>query len=629
MSHRAVGLPWLGRWREHVGQSVGLIRRFWPSIAPQRGRLILAVAATIGYVAMGLLEPWPLKLIFDYVLVGKDPGGWLGAPFPPIAEDPYPTLMAIVLAFLAIAAARAGFDYVRERLTAVAGQGIVSDLRRRLFAHLQALSMTFHDRRQTGELLTRLTGDIGLLRELVVQALLTLLASTLILVGMIGVMLWLDWRLTLIALVTAPALLLLSTFYMGRIKQAVRSQRRKEGKLASAMHESLSLIKVVQVFHRGAYERKRFEQSNEKSLTEGVRASQLEASYARATDLTLAAGTAAVLLVGVTRVLHGALTPGDLIVFTSYLRQMYRPLRDLSRLTERLSKIGACGERIADLLETEPDVQEHVGARGLSRAQGRVTFEEVWFAYPDGPSTLRGVSFDLEPGQSVALVGTTGAGKSTILNLIPRLYDVTGGAVRIDGHDVRDLTLAGVRQQISIVLQDSVLFSASLRENIAYGKLTATDAEIETAARAAGIHDFIASLPGGYDTVVGERGATLSGGQRQRIAIARAMVRNAPILLLDEPTTGLDARTEEQVMAALRSLMVGRTTIIVTHQLPLIREADQILFIEHGRLVERGTHTELLRLNGRYRRLFDLQVLNGSPDVDAPFRPGRIATRPA
>ena len=242
---------------------------------------------------------------------------------------------------------------------------------------------------------------------------------------------------------------------------------------------------------------------------------------------------------------------------------------------------------------------------------------------------MRGVSFDIEPGQSVALIGTTGAGKSTILNLIPRLYDVTAGAVRIDGHDVRDLTLASVREQISIVLQESVLFSASLRENIAYGKLDATEAEFEAAARAAGIHEFIASLPDGYDTVVGERGATLSGGQRQRVAIARAMVRDAPILLLDEPTTGLDAKTEDEVMAALRALMAGRTTIVVTHRLSLVREADQILVLERGRLVEQGTHAELLDRNGRYRRLLDLQTLGPLPNDEAAFRPAGAVRQPA
>lgn len=367
-------------WRAQVRQSIGLFRRFWPSIAPQRGRLAVAAVATLGYVAMGLLEPWTLKVIFDNVLTGKDLGGPVGDALPPVSENPYPTLIAVVAAFFLIAAARAGFDYGRERMSTFAGQGIVADLRRRVFSHLQTLSMTFHDRRRTGELMTRLTGDTVLLREMLVQAILTLGASGFVLVAMVGVMLWLDWRLAAIALVTAPALLLLSSFYMGRIKQAIRSQRRREGKLASSLHEALTLIKVVQVFDRGAHERQRFDRSNRRSLEEGQKASQLEASYARATELILATGQAAVLLVGVTRVIQGALTPGELLVFSSYLRQTYRPMRGLARLTERLSKISACGERIVDLLDTEPDVQDRPGARPLGRARGRVTFDEVRFA---------------------------------------------------------------------------------------------------------------------------------------------------------------------------------------------------------------------------------------------------------
>lgn len=603
-------------WRGQAGQSIALLKRFTPFVRPQRTRLGLAGGATIGYVAMGLLEPWPIKLIFDYVLPRKDLHGWPWELVTPISQDPLPALTLMVLSLLIIAGTRAMFDYVVERWTATAGQGIAASLRQSLYSHLQSLSLTFHDRRQTGELMTRLTGDIVLLRELLVNALITLSSSSLILVGMAVVMFWLDWQLTLVALTTAPLLLLLSSRYMANIKQAVRAQRRREGHLASTIHETLSLIKVVQVFQREAHERRRFEETNDASLVQGVRAAKLEAELGRATDLILAVGTAVVLLLGALRVTQGIITAGDLIVFTAYLRAMYRPMRDISRLTERLSKIAACGERLIDLFDTQPDIREVPGAVDLQQAAGRVTFENVSFAYPGGQQVLTDISFDAFPGQCIALVGTTGAGKSSILGLVPRLYDVAEGTVRLDGHDVRSLTLESLRSQISIVLQESVLFSTTLRDNIAYGKLDATEEEIEAAARAANIHDFICSLPDSYNTVVGERGATLSGGQRQRIAIARAMIRNTPILLLDEPTTGLDAKTEEVVMDALRRLMEGRTTIVVTHRLPIIRSADQILIIEGGQLVECGEHAELLRLNGRYRKLFDLQAVSSARTED-------------
>lgn len=605
-------------WRTQLGQSVRLMRRFAPFVGPQRSRLMLAGGATVGYVALGLLEPWPIKLIFDYVLPGKDLSGWPWELVTPISGDPLPALSIMILALLLIAGTRSVCDYLVDRWTATAAQGIAASLRQSLFSHLQSLSLSFHDRRQTGELMTRLTGDIILLRELLVEALITVGSSGLILAGMAGVMLWLDWRLTLVALVTAPLLLLVSVYFMSSIKQAVRAQRRREGHLASTVHETLGLIKVVQVFRREAHERERFDATNDASLVQGVRAAQLEAELGRATDLILAGGTAAVLLLGAYQVTEGVITPGDLIVFITYLRAMYRPMRDLARLAERLSKISACGERILDLFDTEPEVRERPDAIELPRTTGHIVFDRVSFAYPDGPTVLRDVSFDVRPGQCVAIVGATGAGKSSILSLVPRLYDVSAGAVRLDHQDVRSLTLDSLRSQVSVVLQESVLFSTSIRDNIAYGKLGATDEEIEGAARAAKIHDYIASLPDGYATVVGERGATLSGGQRQRIAIARAMIGDSPILLLDEPTTGLDAKTEDLVMEALRQLMAGRTTIVVTHRLPIIRAADQILVIDGGRVVERGVHAELLRLNGRYRRLFDLQIVSAAPTDPLP-----------
>ncbi|HMR66125.1 MAG TPA: ABC transporter ATP-binding protein, partial [Anaerolineae bacterium] len=421
-------------------------------------------------------------------------------------------------------------------------------------------------------------------------------------------MLWLNWQLALVSLIAFPLFPLLLSRLTGRIRHVSREQRKREGAMAATAAESIGAIKVVQALSLEKILEKSFASTNQKSLKEGVKAKRLAAALERAVDLIVAAGTALVLWYGARLVLSGAITPGDLLVFVAYLKSAFRPMRDLAKYTGRLAKAAASGERVLDLLDLQPAIRNRPDAKVAPPFKGAVRLEHISFAYRPGQPVLKYLNLAVEPGEQVALVGPSGSGKSTLASLLLRLYDPTGGRVTIDGTDIRRFTLESLRSQIGIVLQDSVLFGVSIRDNIAYGNLEASDEAIKAAARLANAHDFIEALPDGYDTILGERGATLSGGQRQRIAIARAAVRQAPIIILDEATTGLDGGNEQDVLQALARLTKGRTTFIITHDLPTIEQADQILYLEDGAVVEQGTHAELLRLGGRYANTYHTQA---------------------
>lgn len=596
-------LPGIGR----------ILQRFAPQIQKQRSLLVLAFLALLAETLLRLLEPWPLKIIFDYILLpGLDRSTitlpWLG--------EVAPLVLLTLLTFCSIGLAvlRGAAAYSSTAGMAVAASHVMTEVRSDLYSHLQRLSLSFHNRSKTGDLIARVTQDITRLREVTVMALLPLVASSLTLIGMVGVMFWLHWEMAVIAIAIFPLFIISTTRTSRRIREVVRRQRQREGAMAATAAEAMGAIKVVQALSLQNLLENSFSSQNRKSLQEDSSAQKLSAGMERTMEVLVTVAVALVLWKGVQLVLQGAVTPGDLLIFITYLKTAFKPIRQLAKYTGQIAKASASGERIIDVLDTIPDIQDVRGAIEAPPFQGAVQFEQVSFAYdlsltdPTEERKLRHVSFTALPGQHVALVGPSGSGKSTLVSLLLRFYDPLEGRILIDGHDLREYKIDSLRRQISVVLQDSILFAATVRENIAYGHLGASQTEIEAAARLANAHEFILKLPQGYDTVLGERGATLSGGQRQRIAIARAAIRHAPIVILDEPTTGLDNHSEQIVSEALRNLTQHCTTFIVSHNLNTIEHCDWILYIEDGQVLEQGTHLELISLQGKYARLYQLQA---------------------
>ena len=570
--------------------------------------LVLAFIAVLAEAGTDLLEPWPLKIVFDYVFGTKHMPSWMsaliGATF---GLNKVSILHFAILAVIVIALAGALSAYAEKYLTTSVGQWVMHDLRRILYHHIQRLSLTYHDRKPTGELISTVTADIDSIQDFISQALLGIVVNVLTLAGMLAVMFYLNWRFTLIALSVTPLLFAVIYTYTRRIKQASRALRKKEGEVVSVVAEVLSSIRVVKAFAREDYEEARLAQQSLENVEIALRARSLKAKLAPVVQVIVAIGTCLVLWYGVNLVLTDQMTSGSLLVFLLYLGKMYKPMRDLSKMTDTMSKAAVGYERIHEVIETENDVRNLPGARKAPSLRGEVEFDHVSFGYEKGYPTLTDVNLRVEPGQLAALVGPTGAGKTTITGLIARFYDPEKGVVKIDGVDVRSYKLKSLRRQMSFVLQETLLFRAPVWQNIAYGKPEATREEILHAAQLANADEFIRNMPQQYDTMVGEKGVTLSGGQRQRIAIARAIIRNSPILILDEPTSGLDAASEELVFEALGRLMADRTTIVIAHRLATIRRADVIFVLDHGTIVERGTHEKLLTEGGLYSRLYDIQ----------------------
>ena len=583
-------------------------------LVPHWFSLTLAFIAVVGESVTDLLEPWPLKIVFDYVFGTKRMSSSLAAFVSWIGTDKFSILNFAVLAVLVIAVFGALSSYVEKYLTTSVGQWVMHDLRRVLYSHIQRLSLSFHDQKRTGDLISRVTSDIDAVQNLISQVLLGLLVNVLTLVGMTVVMFYLNWEFTLIALTVAPGLFLVVYYYTHRIKKASRAVRLKEGQVVNVLEEVLSSIRVVKAFAREDYEQKRFEKESRESVEAALQARSIKAKLPPLGEIIVACGTCLVLWYGARLVLNGALTPGELLVFLLYLGKMYKPMRELSKMTDTISKAQVGWERIREVLENEMQVRDLPKAKRAPQFKGRIEFDHVDFSYEGGRAVLRDINFDIKPGQLAALVGPTGAGKTTIVSLLPRFYDLTSGQIRIDGTDVRQFKIKSLRQQISFVLQETLLFRATVAQNIAYGKPEATTEEIINAAKAANADEFIQKMPDGYDTMIGERGVTLSGGQRQRLTIARAIIRHAPILILDEPSAGLDAESEQLVFDALGKLMEGRTSIVIAHRLATVRRADVIFVIEDGRVAEQGTHAQLLQNGGLYARLYELQFKDEEDD---------------
>ena len=597
-----------GLWR--------VLRHFWPQTRKHRWLVASSSTALLAEVIFRLLEPWPLKVVFDRVINKMHGAHGYKVSFFDIF-DPITLLVSMATLTVLLTAFRAMAGYWTTVGFAKIGNRVLAHVRLQLYRHIQYLSLSFHSKARTGDLVVRVISDVGLLQDVVVTAVLPMLAKSLILVGMLALMCWLNWRLTLAALAVFP-LFWLRTVSMGRkINEVARLQRKREGAMAATASETINAIKTVQALSLESAFEQQFTRQNEKNWKQDVKAKRLAASLERSVDLLTAIAGALVLFYGTRLVLRKELSAGALLVFLAYLKNAFRPIQEFAKYTARLGKAAAAGDRVLDLLQRVPEVRDLPGAVRAPAFNGEVRFEQVDFAYEEGQALLKDVNLVIPAGQYVALVGPSGSGKSTLVSLLLRLYDPVQGRVLIDGRDIRDFTVESLRSQISAVLQDNLLFAASVRDNIAHGAPDPTPEEIIAAARLANAHDFILNLPQGYDTVLGERGVTLSQGQRQRLAIARAAIRRAPILILDEPMTGLDKNNEQAVVASLDRLDYGCTKFLITHDLRHAACADVILYLQAGRILERGNHTQLMQANGPYSLLYGMQTGGGKGQAES------------
>ncbi len=578
-------------------------------LRPHRKALVLGILAAIGDGIANLLGPLPLKVVLDNVLRSKVSGGWLNNLTLSLAgTDKLAIIRVAAIAVLVIALFGAVCAYAEKLLTTSIGQWVMHDLRQTLYFHIQRLSLAYHDQKSTGDLVSTVTSDIDSIQTFMSSNLLDAMINVVTLVGMVGVMLYINWQFTLIALSVAPLLGLVVFKYTRSIRKAAREVRKKEGEMVSVIQEVLSSMRVVKAFAREDYEVHRLEEESLENVELALRARGIKARLSPLVEVIVAIGTALVLWFGARLVLAGSLSTGSLVMFIWYLGKMYKPMQDLSKMTDAYSKAAIGYERILAILDMDGEVKDQPGARKVTRLKGQIEFDHVTFGYDPANPILEDVNFRIEAGQLAAFVGPTGAGKTTIISLMSRFYDPVSGAVKIDGVDLRRYQQRSLREHISVVLQETVLFQGSVWHNIAYGKPNASRAEILKAAELANASEFIEKMPQGYDTLVGERGVALSGGQRQRIAIARAVIRNTPILILDEPSSGLDAESEKLVFEALDRLMKGKTSIVIAHRLSTIRSADIIFVVQDGKLVESGKHEQLLAdTNGLYAELYGIQ----------------------
>jgi len=568
-----------------------------------------------------VLRPWPLKVVIDRVLSRRPTRvpfirAWLDTASFTRMEILYGACVATLL----IALITGLLTYYLTRVMGNVGQRFVYELRGKLFAHMQRLSLRFHDRQRTGDLTTRLTSEVQAIQDVMSSGLIMLGSNFFLLSGMLALMFWLDWQMALATLSVAPLLSWVVFRYRRRIKGATRRARLSTRQIAALAQETLASIRIVQGLAQEEQQDDRFRERSETSLQAYLETVRYQARIAPLVDVLAAVGLMIVMWYGATQVLKGAMTTGDVVIFFAYVTGFYAPIKALARFSYLFNRASIGAEAVSEVMNIRSELVDRKGARPAPRLEGTVDFRHVSFEYEPGRPVLCHLDLSIAPGEKIAIVGATGAGKSTLVSLIPRFYDPTQGAVHIDGKDVRDYTLLSLREQISLVLQDSLLFSGTIRENISFGRPDANDQEILTVARLANADEFIQTLPEGYDSPVSERATNLSGGQKQRIAIARAILRDAPILILDEPTSSLDASAEQVVIEALARAAAGRTTIVIAHRLSTVRLADRIIVLDRGQIVEEGTHVELLMREGKYAHLYNLQMFAESevPSVSEP-----------
>lgn len=571
-------------------------------LKPYRGAFSFALVQVIIISALELLKPWPLKIIIDHVLTGNSlPWGFSKGWSPQLLL--FVMCAGLVLIFVFSGALRILNDYTTIRI----GQKMVNDLRRDLYSHIQRLSLSFHNRQQIGDLMYRITADTLGIQTLTMNGVFTVLSAAILLVGMFFVMLWVDWYLTLLAMVVCPMLFGAIALLNNKMTLAASDARRRESAVYCVVQRTLAAIRVVQAFTKEDEEQRSFLKASTESLAADLRLYNLQNFYYAVVNVTIAAGTATVLWLGARHVLSGDLTVGEMVVFTSYLASLYAPLNSIFETYGSVQSGNVGVRRAFAILESERGVPEGHRIFSSREASGEIAFEAVSFGYDASRSVLKRINFRVAPGEKIAIVGPTGAGKSTLVSFLLRFYDPQAGRVTIGGVDIKEFQLNSLRRQIATVLQPPLVFPITIRANIAYGRPEATQDEIVTAAGMARIDDFIARLPHGYDTMVGEQGVTLSEGEKQRLTIARAILLNAPVLILDEPTSSVDYETEALIMEGLQQLMAGRTTFIIAHRLSTVRRADLIVVLREGQIAEQGSFAELIRRHGPFAYLYRTQ----------------------
>lgn len=571
-----------------------LYLRILSYIKPYMHRLLFAMVCTIMAAAGNLYIPWIIKDMIDEVLADKNGTmlNWIAA------------------SIIAIFIVRGLFWYGQNYLMSYVGQSVIIDIRAAVFKKLQRLSVSFYDKNKTGTIMSYVTNDVNALQSAMVENTIEMITEGFILIGSVVAMIYLDWRLTLFTVCTSPVVLWFMEFFGKKIRKTGGRIQECTADITSVLQESVASARVIKSFVREDYEVDRFDVENKANFRANMKNAQLMATLTPVVELVAAIGVTMIIWYGGNNVINGTITAGYLVAFLTYAVNISNPIKRLTRVIGNIQKALAAAQRVFMIIDMPEEIAESRDAKQLPEVSGKVEFQNVSFAYNDKGNVITDLSFSVKPGEVIAIVGPSGAGKSTIANLLPRFYDVNKGDIKIDGHSVREVTLDSLREQVGIVPQETMLFNGSVYNNILYGRLDATKKEIEAAAKAANAHDFIMQLTDGYETKLGDRGVNLSGGQRQRIAIARAILKNPRILILDEATSALDTESERVVQEALDRLMVGRTSFVIAHRLSTVKNADKILVLEKGNLVESGTHDELLALDGLYAHLYKIQYRN-------------------
>ncbi|SFE64289.1 lipid A export permease/ATP-binding protein MsbA [Succiniclasticum ruminis] len=568
-----------------------LYKRILSYIKPYLHILSIALLCTMLAAAGNLYLPWIFRDMIDKVLNAKD----------------YYMLNVISASIVVIFLLRGIFLYGQNYLMSYVGQHVIIDIRSEVFRKLQRLSMSFYDKNKTGTIMSYVTNDVNALQGAMVDNTIELVTEGIILIGSVCAMVYLDWKLTLFTILTFPVVLYFMNYFGKKIRRSGGQIQEATADITSVLQESVSSARVVKSFVREQYEIERFERENEANLKANLKNAKYMATLTPTIEFVAALGVTLILWYGGNNVIAGETTAGSLVAFLAYAVNISNPIKRITRVSGNIQRALAAAQRVFDVLDLREEVQDLPDAKALPAVTGNVSFEHVTFSYNAGDEILHDLSFTAKPGQAIGLVGPSGAGKSTVASLLPRFYDCDAGTIRIDGTDIRHVTLDSLRNQVGIVPQETILFNGSVYDNILYGRLDATKEEIEEAAKAANAHDFIMELPDGYNTMLGDRGVNISGGQRQRIAIARAILKDPRILVLDEATSALDTESERVVQEALNRLMVGRTSIIIAHRLSTIKNADRILVLDKGKLAEDGTHEELMAKNGLYAHLYQIQ----------------------